>query len=99
MTEYVINQRMGVVHRLDCLAVGRIKADHREAWLPEKAHLSPGVTHCPLCLLSVPRCGPRPPRVGDTVGVRGRVRTVQMLEPTDGSIGFRITVDVDAEDL
>lgn len=51
---YVVNQRLGVVHTADCPSVRRIKPENLSEWDPAKAHLAPGVQACPACLSQVP---------------------------------------------
>lgn len=57
MTDYVINQRIGVVHRADCASVKMIRDVNLSEWDPVKARLAPGVQACPACLTAVPGYG------------------------------------------
>jgi len=52
--KYLINTRLGVVHAADCPTVRRISPANLTEWDPIKAHLAPGVQHCPACLSHVP---------------------------------------------
>lgn len=54
MANYVVNQRVGVVHTADCPSLARIRPENLSGWDPAKAHLTPGVTACPACLPKVP---------------------------------------------
>ena len=48
-TGFVINQRVGVVHRDSCAALARMRPGNLSPWDPTKAHLAPGVVYCPVC--------------------------------------------------
>ena len=51
---YVINHRMGIVHENTCSRVNAVAVENLGVWYPDKAHLAPGVTYCPVCLTAVP---------------------------------------------
>lgn len=58
MTTYVINDRVGEVHAIDCWRVKLMDSSNMSAWDPSRAHLLPGVTACPRCLTEVPKEAP-----------------------------------------